>query len=369
MSQTEPIQRLRLPRQVHALGFSAWKRPIVARFLDESTVRFVDSADDVPDGATLVVWAAGPHDAPTAEAARQRRLRIVRLEDGFLRSIGLGAALAQPYSWVVDGRGIHFDSRQPSDLEAILAGSRFGDDALRQARALRQAIVDAGLTKYNVGRSGWQPPAHWAAARDRAGVLLVVGQVEGDASIRCGSPAVKTNLQLLRAVRALCPRAYLAYKPHPDVVAGLRTPGSDEDQARHVCDAIVADASINDVLAHVDGVHVMTSLAGFEALLRGQPVTTHGQPFYAGWGLTHDRCPLDRRTRRLALDELVAGVLLAYPRYSSPVTGRPISAAEAVRQLQAQQQRAPRSGLAALGPRLREAAVRQALRWRSASAA
>ncbi len=341
----------------------------MSRFLDESAVRFVDSADQVPDGATLVVWAAKQHDLSTADAARRRGLRIVRLEDGFLRSIGLGAALSQPYSWVVDGQGIHFDSRQPSDLEQILADSRFGDDALRQARALRHAIVNAGLTKYNVGRSGWQPPAHWAAARDRAGVLLVVGQVEGDASIRCGSPDLKTNLQLLSAVRARCPHAYLAYKPHPDVVAGLRTPGSDEDQARHVCDAIVADASIHDVLAHVDGVHVMTSLAGFEALLRGKPVSTHGQPFYAGWGLTDDHCPVGRRTRRLTLDELVAGVLLTYPRYSSPLSGRPISAAEAVRQLQAQQQRAPRGGMAALGPRLREAAVRQALRLRSAIAA
>ena len=36
----------------------------------------------------------------------------------------------------------------------------------------------------------------------------------------------------------------------------------------------------------------MTSLAGFEALLRGKPVTTHGQPFYAGWGLTEDICPV-----------------------------------------------------------------------------
>jgi capsular polysaccharide export protein len=67
----------------------------------------------------------------------------------------------------------------------------------------------------------------------------------------------------------------------------------------------------------VDEVHVMTSLTGFEALLRHKPVFCYGQPFYAGWGLTHDRHALLRRTRRLTLDELVAGALLLYPVYVS----------------------------------------------------
>ena len=61
----------------------------------------------------------------------------------------------------------------------------------------------------------------------------------------------------------------------------------------------------------------MTSLVGFEALLRGIPVVTYGQPFYASWGLTQDHAPLARRTRKLTLDELVVGSLLRYPRYVS----------------------------------------------------
>jgi capsular polysaccharide export protein len=35
-------------------------------------------------------------------------------------------------------------------------------------------------------------------------------------------------------------------------------------------------------LSAVDEVHTLTSLAGFQALLRGKPVTCYGQPFYAG---------------------------------------------------------------------------------------
>jgi capsular polysaccharide export protein len=59
----------------------------------------------------------------------------------------------------------------------------------------------------------------------------------------------------------------------------------------------------------------MTSLVGFEALLRRLTVVVYGKPFYAGWGLTQDRKPISRRIRRLTLDELVAAALLLYPRY------------------------------------------------------
>ena len=70
-------------------------------------------------------------------------------------------------------------------------------------------------------------------------------------------------------------------------------------------------------------VHVLTSLAGFEALLRGRGVTCHGQPFYAGWGLTTDLTPVERRKRKLTLEELIAGSLVKYPHYFDPVTRLP----------------------------------------------
>ena len=74
----------------------------------------------------------------------------------------------------------------------------------------------------------------------------------------------------------------------------------------------------------VDEIHVNTSLAGFEALMREKPVTTYGVPFYAGWGLTRDLGPVPaRRSSRRTLDELVAATLLLYPRYLDPETGLP----------------------------------------------
>ena len=111
------------------------------------------------------------------------------------------------------------------------------------------------------------------------------------------------------------PDSYLIYKPHPDVVARLRREGSEDAQAAQWCDEIVTDVAMGELLNEVDEVQVMTSLAGFEALLRGKRVVCHGSPFYAGWGLTDDTLQHPRRTRRLGLDELVAASLILYPLY------------------------------------------------------
>ncbi|MGI4795973.1 MAG: hypothetical protein ACRYG8_18275, partial [Janthinobacterium lividum] len=91
-------------------------------------------------------------------------------------------------------------------------------------------------------------------------------------------------------------------------------------------DEIVNAGNMHDLVSSVDAVHTITSLAGFEALLRGREVVTYGQPFYAGWGLTTDRNPVLRRQRRLSVEALVAAALLLFPHYVDPVTGMPCPA-------------------------------------------
>lgn len=253
-------------------------------------------------------------------------IKIVRLEDGFLRSVGLGADLVHPVSWVIDQQGIYYDATRPSDLENLLQNRAFPAALLERARLLRARIVAHGLSKYNVGSGGWQRPAG-------ARVILVPGQVESDASLRFGAPGIRTNMALLQAVRQANPDAYVVYKPHPDVVAGLRASGRGEDAARRWCDEVAPAAPINAMLDAVDEVHVLTSLAGFEALLRGRKVCCYGQPFYSGWGLTTDLLAPPRRSRALSLDALVAATLILYPRYVSRVSGRFIPPEQALDEL------------------------------------
>lgn len=318
--------RERFPAQVQAIGFSRWKKPIVRAFFSGSDVTFTQRADRPAghDGAA----AAGATAAPAGQAAvavwgRQRvpawagqeAGTLVRLEDGFLRSVGLGADLVRPLSWVMDRSGIYYDATAPSDLERLLSETEFDSALVERAGRLRERIAELGITKYNVGGGDWRRPP--GVAR----VVLVPGQVESDASIRLGAPGLKSNLDLLRAARASAPGAHLVYKPHPDVVAKLRKKGHGEGRSREFCDEIVVDVPMDALLRQVDEVHVLTSLAGFEALLRGRRVVTWGCPFYAGWGLTEDHEAMPRRGRRLSLDELVAAVLILYPTYVSRTTG------------------------------------------------
>lgn len=240
--------------------------------------------------------------------------RLLHAEDGFVRSVGLGSDLIRPQSLVLDERGIYFDATHPSDLEHILSTREFTTEDRQRAQQVRAFIVEHGITKYNLEP---RQTVQWSS--NGRLVVLVPGQVETDASIRLGCTSVRTNLDLLRAVRQTRPDAFIVYKPHPDVLSRNRKGRVALADAHEYVDHVEAGVSVVSCIAACDEVHTMTSLTGFDALLRGKKVVTYGQPFYAGWGLTEDRAEnataFERRQRRLTLDQLVAGALLNYPIY------------------------------------------------------
>lgn len=312
-------------RRTVCVGFSAWKRAFVPSFIRGPGMEVL-FADD--EAELLSLPALRPEDAVlvwgTREAESLRRrvaksgAKLLRMEDGFLRSVGLGSDLHAPASLVVDDEGIYYDPSIPSALETIIARGDHDADELERAARLRERIVRARVSKYNTGEARRIGPG----PSDPRELVLVIGQVEDDASIQKGCLDVRTNEALLRAARQARPEAYLVYKPHPDVVSGNRRDSLPLDGARRHCDEVVVDVALPACLDAAAEVHTMTSLVGFEALLREKRVVVYGQPFYAGWGLTEDRHPHPRRTRRVTLDELVAATLLCYPRYVHPRTQR-----------------------------------------------
>lgn len=310
----------RYPGRMIGVGFRRWKaanlRPMLS--LDADQVHFV--ADAAAAGALtpgpddcLVFWGAV---APPGieRLAQVAGARLLRMEDGFVRSVGLGSDLIRPLSLVFDEEGIYFDARQVSGLERLLATADFSVQELERASRVRAFIVEHGISKYNLER---REKACWPSAGKM--VVLVPGQVEDDASIRYGCTAVRTNLAVLQAARHAHPQAFVVYKPHPDVSSGNRTGKLALSSALQYADLVETQLSVVSCIDACQVVHTMTSLTGFDALLRGKRVVVHGQPFYAGWGLTEDVAlqadALARRTRRLTLDALVAGVLLRYPLY------------------------------------------------------
>lgn len=333
--------RERFPETLYTPRVPLWKRKVLGRFVAGSLL--IDERKvAVPEGATRVVWGLAESSDP-----------VVRVEDGFIRSVGLGGDLVQPQSWVLDDVGMYYDSTRPSRLENLLERGGLAKPLLERAAELIRKLAVSGTTKYNTGARSWQRPD------GKEYVLLVPGQVESDASIRFGSPVVQSNIGLLDRVRQDNPNAWIVYKPHPDVVAGLRLEGEGECESLRYCDEVVTDQDMAHMLAQVDGVHTLTSLSGFEALIRGIPVTCYGQPFYAGWGLTQDIYPCDRRTRRVTLEELVAAALILYPTYLSHVTGQFTTVERVIEELE--YQRRLRSGsespLTRLSRKLRRAWV------------
>ena len=320
-----------------ATGMRLWKRaPLQGFYGTERSLVF--EADPVraatrakAAGAPLLVWA-GRAGAPLEAATARAGVPLKRVEDGFLRSRGLGAELVPPASLVADDLGIYYDPGLESRLERLIAeAAEMTPARLRRAERLAARLRAGGVSKYNTGARALPdlPGGHR---------VLVPGQVEDDASIRTGCTGeVRTNLALLQAARAGRPDAAILYKPHPDVEAGLRAGAVPEAELGGLADAILHGVDAAAALDVADEVWTMTSAIGFEALIRGIPVTCFGAPFYAGWGLTHDMGPVPERRRaaRPSLAALVHAALIAYPRYRDPISGLPCPAEVVVDRLEA----------------------------------
>jgi len=308
---------------IWAPGLSLWKCSVLKPFLKTADNR-LNFSKRGKDATACVVWGTRG-EATWQSSAEQRSLPLWRMEDGFIRSSGLGSDLLPPLSLVLDKTGIYYDAHRPSDLENLLNASALTASQSQRAQALRHSLVAHKLSKYNLG-CAWQLPARATGKR----VLLVPGQVEDDASIATGTLSINTNRDLLRTVRERNPDAFVIYKPHPDVVVGNRMGQIAPEDLAAWADCEARDADIIDCIQLADELHTMTSLSGFEALLHGKQVYCYGMPFYAGWGLTHDEHTLPRRTRKLSLDDVVYQALIAYPTYIHPVRQEPITVEDAV---------------------------------------
>lgn len=318
--QREVAQRF--SGRVILIGLRRWKAAHMKALLSlhAGQVLFAGNADKAaalqPGGDDcLVCWGTEPPEG-VRELAAAAGVRLLRMEDGFVRSVGLGSDLIPPQSFVLDALGLYFNPNQPSELETLLNTRAFTPQDLERARQVRAFIVRHGITKYNV-----EPhvAVKWPSS-DRQ-VVLVPGQVEDDASIRfgCDPQGVRTNLGLLETARRMFPDAFIVFKPHPDVISGNRRGYVEPARILRQADHIELGASVVSCIEACDAVMTMTSLAGFDALLRNKRVVVLGRPFYAGWGLTEDQLQVPRRRRPLLLDELVAGALLHYPLYWDPL--------------------------------------------------
>ncbi|WP_085248734.1 capsular polysaccharide biosynthesis protein [Gilliamella mensalis] len=307
---------------INLVGFSFWKKQVLLPYLKLPSVKyyfyslsyFTKMLNDEEKAKKLreqklLIWGQGKKELyPIINS-----LNPYRIEDGFIRSIGLGSNLTMPYSLVIDKLGIYFNSQNISELEFLLANKTVNKWERKKASSLQNLLIVTKLGKYNVGEKINIRPSN-----SNAKIILIPGQVEDDASIMYGSPIIKTNLDLIKTVRQNNPNDYIIYKPHPDVLSGNRIGNVNKVEISNYVDNVVEFINIIDCIEQVDEVHTITSLAGFEALIRNKLVVCYGQPFYSGWGLTVDIYPNIRRNRSLTLQELIYIVMYDYPIYIHP---------------------------------------------------
>ncbi len=306
------------PRDLEAINLTPWKARQINRFVYPVTgkrVKFFKRFNRKMKN--IIVWGKNK----TIEKNISKLDNFISVEDGFIRSVGLGGDLTPPLSLLFDKKGIHYDASKASDLEDLLQNSSVNNNEIIRARRIIDLIIKLKISKYNLKLT---KKITFPKNIKNKEIIGVLGQVESDNSIIYGVPdhtIPKTNFALVEQVRKDYPDSYIVYKPHPDTEYGLRAKGKEDEFINLNADLIAYKTSLEDFLNKVDRIAVFTSLGGFEALLRGISVITYGLPFYAGWGLTEDYLKnhkwAKRRTRQLTLEELTFVTLIKYPFYSS----------------------------------------------------
>jgi len=331
------------------LKFDNWKKEWIGNFLPNYKTVFVSSnrlgiikklIKSLPEHHTITIigWGAKTPSA-VKKYAKHKNIEVLHVEDGFLRSFNPGALHRKPFSLVFDSKSIYFNANEPSDIENYLNTYDFNkeNNLLQQAKAGIEIMKAARLTKYydlfdQDNPTGFQRKSNYS--------ILVIGQVEGDASIkfgylkkslkitdliRFGSSKKVLNIDLIKEVRAKFPDADIYYRPHPDVIHGNRKNYSDFELIKQLCTVVDHKVPLSNILQQVDHVYTITSLVGLEALIFGLKVTCMGAPFYSGWGLTEDMQVIKRRKRKLTLEELFAISYLSYPLYLHPCSNEKIT--------------------------------------------
>lgn len=311
-------------RSYSCFGFSNWKKDYIKDFLQTpfNEVKFFKNEETAARYARKhksdFVIAAEKETPVIPVLTRRYDIPVTRIDDGFIRSIGLQSDFAPASSLIIDDKSMHYIADKESKLEELIINLRLTRDKKNRARDLINLITQKEISKYNFNTGQLK----LSFPRDKK-IILVPGQLEDDPSVKLGRGMIKVNVRLLEETRKREKDAYIIYKPHPEVTAGKRVGHIPKREAQRYSDMVIEHANIHDLLKRCDEVYTISSFVGFEALLRGKKVKTFGCPFYAGWGLTDDSIFFSKRNRNISLEHMVYSALIEYPIYFDRISNLP----------------------------------------------
>ena len=140
-------------------GVKNWKKPILQAFLHSTDGKIVFTRNKAKVislaqslQADVIQWAAKA-DRTLEKQCKANGIKTCLVEDGFLRSVGLGSNHVKPFSLIFDDKGMYFDPTRDSLLEDIL-NTIHANPQIESLRRKASDIIDfmcrKSLTKYNL---------------------------------------------------------------------------------------------------------------------------------------------------------------------------------------------------------------------------
>ncbi|NPA11420.1 MAG: capsule polysaccharide transporter [Epsilonproteobacteria bacterium] len=250
------------------------------------------------------------------------------LEDGFIRSVGLGVEGYPAFSIVEDDAGMHYDANKETRIERILKEYDFKNDTslMQTAKDALYLIKKHKISKYNNAPLTLPP-------LKKGKKVLIIAQTAGDNSLKYGRAYEFDPKDIILSALDENPNSTVYVKIHPDALTGKRKSSIDVDLAKKYCEVITQNTNPIMLLEEFDKVYTQTSQMGFEAALLGKEVVTFGMPFYAGWGVTKDKLTNKRRIRKLTQLEIFAAAYILYSSYYNPYEKRECDIIETIEEI------------------------------------
>jgi capsular polysaccharide export protein len=270
--------------------------------------------------AVFYGWGNKKSGLKAMKLAEKTNNTFVLLEDGFIRSLGLGVDGSKSFSIVKDDLGIYYNAKTTSKLEHILNTYNFAKDTklMAEAKEAIKLIKKYNISKYNNASDIDNNFVKKYNLNSNSKKILIITQTFGDASLKYGMLKEYTTDDIINTAIIENPDADIYIKIHPDVLSGKKK--SDIDISKLKNKSIVLEENVTPIalLRYFNKVYTKTSQMGFEAILVGCECVCFGMPFYAGWGVTTDKVKCDRRNKKLSIEEIFAGAYILYSQYFNP---------------------------------------------------
>ena len=281
----------------------------------------------------FLIWGLQTSKAKERQKSFATSLRKLNLfvEDGFIRSMGLGVLGDPGNSVILDDISPHFDGKTENRLQKLInQETNLNLIQLERSKKLIHKITSLKISKYN----------HAPIEKIKIGTpgkpkILLIDQRFGDFSVSYGMGDEKTFENMLFVAVTKYPDYEIVVKLHPDATSGIKSSYFSKsilDKFSSYKNIITIGFDINpySLFEEVEKVFVCSSGVGFEALMAKKEVHCFGMPFYANRGLTTDYQEVSYRTKKVSLETLFYYAYLYLSKYVNPDNGQRCSLEELV---------------------------------------